>query len=240
MMRPEMRPKVVLVEDETDISEPLSYSLRKGGYDVHLADEGFRGLDLIRRTRPQLAILDIMLPGIDGFEICRRMRVDAATKGVPIVMLTAKDDQTDIVLGLGLGADDYIAKPFSTAQLLARLAAVLSRGRLAGHLDDGAFAQVGELVVDRERYEATFGGRRLGLTATEFRILHAMALRPDCVFKRDELLNCAVGEGVFVIDRNIDVHMRSIRKKLGRPELIRTIRGVGYRLESGEAQLGLG
>ncbi len=231
----EMRPKVVLVEDETDISEALGYSLRAEGYDVLIADEGYRGLDLIKRNRPRIAILDIMLPGIDGFEICRRVRADIATKDIPIIMLTAKDEQTDIVLGLGLGADDYITKPFSTAQLLARLRAVLGRGKLASDDENPDYAEVGELIVDKERYEATFRGRRLGLTATEFRILLAMALRPDCVFRRDELLNSSVGEGVFVIDRNIDVHMRSIRKKLGCHKLITTIRGVGYRLESSEA-----
>jgi len=231
-----MRTKVVLGEDEKDISEPLVYTLRREGYDVLVADEGYRGFDLIKRSRPQLAILDIMVPGIDGFDICRRMRMDTSTKSIPIVMLTAKNDQTDIVLGLGLGADDYVTKPFSTSQLLARLKAVMNRGRLSSELEDPLYTQVGELVVDKERYEAIYRGKRLSLTATEFRILHTMAARPDCVFRRDELLNSALGESVFVIDRNIDVHIRSIRKKLGDPSLIRTIRGVGYRLESGVAE----
>lgn len=230
-----MQHRIVLVEDESDISVPLSYSLRSEGYEVLVSENGNQGLDLIRRVRPQLAIVDVMLPGIDGFEIVRRARMDASTKNVLIVLLTAKDDPTDIVLGLGLGADDYITKPFSTAQVFARLKAVLKRGKLASDSDERTYAQVGDLLVDLERFEAIFGDRRLGLTATEFRILYTMASRPDCVFRRDELLNEAVGEGVFVIDRNIDVHIRSIRKKLGRSDLIRTIRGVGYRLESSEA-----
>lgn len=231
-----MDSKVVLVEDEADISLPLSYSLRAEGYRVQVAENGYEGLDLIRTNRPHLVVLDVMLPGIDGFEICRMLRMDRNTENIPIVMLTAKGEQSDLVLGLGLGADDYVTKPFSTAQLLARLSAVLSRGHVATNRTDPNRAEIGELVVDRERFEATFCGDSLGLTATEFRILFALARKPDRVFRRDELLNESVGEGVYVIDRNIDVHMRSIRKKLQNPGLIKTIRGVGYRLESAEAR----
>lgn len=227
-----MQQRVAIVEDEPDISAPLSYSLRAEGFEAQVAHDGLSGLEMIRRTRPHLAIVDLMLPGIDGFEIVRRLRMDTATRNLPIMLLTAKDDPTDVVLGLGLGADDYITKPFSTAELLARLRAVLKRGTLAREAECDVSARVGDLLVDKERFEATLGSRRLGLTVTEFRILYALARRPDCVFRRDELLNEAVGESVYVIDRNIDVHIRSIRKKLGRPELIRTVRGVGYRLES--------
>lgn len=231
-----MNTKVVVVEDESDISVPLGYSLRAEGYEVTVAQDGEGGLDLIRRVRPSIAILDVMLPGLDGFEICRRLRMDRDFANLPVVMLTAKDEQSDIVLGLGLGADDYVTKPFSTAQLLARIRAVLKRGETPNASASGKRAEVGKLVVDVERFEALFDDRPLGLTATEFRILYALAKRPDCVFRRDELLNQSVGEGVFVIDRNIDVHMRSIRKKLGLPNVIKTIRGVGYRLESAEAR----
>lgn len=227
--------KIVLIEDEKDISEPLAFSMRNEGYEVQVAGEGYRGFELIKRYKPNLAILDIMLPGLDGFEICRCMKEDIDTKHIPILMLTAKDDQTDIVLGLGLGADDYVTKPFSTAQLLARIKAVLGRGRLSAETRSTERMQIGNLTVDRERFEAAFRGKRLGLTATEFRILFVLASRPDCVYRRDELLNSAIGEGVFIVDRNIDVHIRSIRKKLGCSKLIRTIRGVGYRLESAEA-----
>lgn len=232
-----METKVVIVEDEEDISLPLSYSLKVEGYSVRVAETGVLGLEMIRAERPHLVILDVMLPGVDGFEICRRMRMDRMTENIPIVMLTAKGEQADLVLGLGLGADDYVTKPFSTAQLLARLNAVLSRGHVGTNGSDSNRAEIGALVVDRERFEATYAGNDLGLTATEFRILFALAKRPDRVFRRDELLNESVGEGVYVIDRNIDVHMRSIRKKLQNPNLIKTIRGVGYRLESSEAQI---
>jgi len=231
-----MGTKIIIVEDEADISLPLSYSLKAEGYNVILAENGYEGLELIRKERPQLVILDVMLPGIDGFEICRRMRMDRTTESIPIVILTAKDEQTDLVLGLGLGADDYVTKPFSTAQLLARLNAVLSRGHVPTQGGVSNRVEIGELVVDMERFEAILGGTPLGLTATEFRILFALAKKPDCVFRRDELLNEAVGEGVYVIDRNIDVHMHSIRRKLQKPSLIKTIRGVGYRLESAVAR----
>ncbi len=230
-----MQRKILLIEDEHDISEPLAYSLTSKGYDVLLADDGLVGMDLIRRRRPHLVILDLMIPGLDGFEVCRRMKADTTCRSIPIIMLTAKDDQTDIVLGLGLGADDYVTKPFSTRELLARIAAVLKRGKLQDELEDSQRIEVGDLVVDSERFEARLGERRLSLTATEFRILRCLAASPDCVFTRDNLLNNSIGEAAFVIDRNIDVHIRSIRKKLEQPELIRTVRGVGYRLDTSKA-----
>lgn len=230
-----MDQKIIIVEDESDISVPLSYTLKKEGYSVDVAENGVEGLELIRKERPHLTIIDVMLPGIDGFEICRRLRMDRTTENVPILILTAKSEQTDIVLGLGLGADDYVTKPFSTAQLLARVRAVLSRGHVATNGGDSSRVEIGQLIVDLERFEAKLNGVDLGLTATEFRILYALAKRPDCVFRRDELLNEAVGQGVYVIDRNIDVHMRAIRKKMGKSALIKTIRGVGYRLESSVA-----
>ena len=230
-----MRRRVVLVEDERDISEPLEYSLESNGYDVTTVADGVQCLDIIRKLRPHLVLLDIMIPGVDGFEVCRRMKSDTACKSIPIVMLTAKDDQTDVILGLGLGADDYVTKPFSTKELLARVAAVLNRGGLQGDLGSGKRVEVGALVVDSERFEASWGDRRLSLTATEFKILRCLAENPDCVFTRDELLDKSIGENAFVIDRNIDVHIRSIRKKLQQPELIATIRGVGYRLETDQS-----
>lgn len=230
-----MQRKILLIEDEHDISEPLAYSLTNKGYDVLLADDGLVGMDLIRRRRPHLVILDLMIPGLDGFEVCRRMKADTTCRSIPIIMLTAKDDQTDIVLGLGLGADDYVTKPFSTRELMARIGAVLKRGKLQEELEDANRIEVGDLVVDSERFEARLGDRRLSLTATEFRILRCLAASPDCVFTRDNLLNNSIGEAAFVIDRNIDVHIRSIRKKLEQPDLIRTVRGVGYRLDTSKA-----
>ncbi|MEM9160165.1 MAG: response regulator transcription factor, partial [Verrucomicrobiota bacterium] len=202
------------------------------------ADDGLSGLELIRRCRPHLVLLDLMIPGIDGFEVCRHLKLDPISRSIPIIMLTAKDDQTDVVLGLGLGADDYVTKPFSTPELIARVAAVLKRGRLRDELEDSSCIQVGDLVVDSGRFEARLGARPLSLTATEFRILNCLASSPDTVFRRDDLLNQSIGENAFVIDRNIDVHIRSIRKKLKCPGIIHTVRGVGYRLESAEAFVG--
>jgi len=227
-----MNRKLVLIEDERDISEPLRFSLKNQGYEVFVAEDGVVGMELVRRRRPHIVLLDLMVPGIDGFDVCRRMKADPACRSIPIIMLTAKDDQTDIVLGLGLGADDYVTKPFSTKELLVRIEAVLKRGRLQEDLGNSRRIEIGDLVVDCERYEARLGERRLGLTATEFKILRTLASNPDCVFTRDDLLNESIGENAFVIDRNIDVHIRSIRKKLGRSNLIRTVRGVGYRLDT--------
>ncbi|QXD31731.1 response regulator [Candidatus Pelagisphaera phototrophica] len=227
-----MRRRIVIVEDERDISEPLEYCLESNGFDVITVADGVQCLDIIRRSQPHLVLLDIMIPGIDGFEVCRRMKSDTSCKPIPIIMLTAKDDQTDVVLGLGLGADDYVTKPFSTKELLARVAAVLNRGSLQDDLGSGKRFEVGDLVVDSERFEASWGDHRLSLTVTEFKILRCLAENPGCVFTRDDLLGKSIGEHAFVIDRNIDVHIRSIRKKLQQPDLIATIRGVGYRLET--------
>lgn len=230
-----MQRRIVIIEDEADIREPLGYSLQNSGYEVFTASDGVEGLDVVRRRRPHLVVLDLMIPGYDGFEVCRRMKSDGVCRSIPIVMLTAKDDQTDIVLGLGLGADDYVTKPFSTKQLLARISAVLKRGNLHDEIEGGKRLEVGDLVVDSERFEARLGNRSLSLTATEFKILRCLAESPDCVFTRDDLLNNSIGENAFVIDRNIDVHIRSIRKKLNQPDLIATVRGVGYRLDAARA-----
>lgn len=230
-----MRRRIVLIEDERDISEPLEHSLQNSGYEVFTEGDGVGGFETIRRRRPHLVILDLMIPGYDGFEVCRRMKSDTSCRSIPIVMLTARDDQTDIVLGLGLGADDYVTKPFSTKELLARISAVLQRGNLQEELDRSRRLEVGDLIVDSERFEARWEDRRLTLTATEFKILRSLAENPDCVFTRDDLLNQSIGESAFVIDRNIDVHIRSIRKKLNKSDLIATVRGVGYRLDSSKS-----
>jgi DNA-binding response OmpR family regulator len=224
-----MPAKVVIVEDEPDINEALVYSLRHEGYRVWSEIDGRRGLDLVREKSPDLVLLDLMLPGVDGLDFCRQIKGDPLVKGTFIIMVTARGEESDVLVGLGLGADDYVTKPFKTRELLARVRAVLRRGRLRED-ETRDVIRCGELTVDSLRHEVAHAGTRVQLTATEFRLLRFLAMNPGRVFNRDQLLNQVIGDKAVVIDRNIDVHVRAIRRKLaaGRDH-IETIRGVGYR-----------
>ena len=224
-----VRPRILVIEDEPDIREILEYALEREGFDVTLAADGQSGLQQIRKRAPELLVLDLMLPGMDGLEICRRLKSEPATASIPVVMVTAKDDESDIVLGLGLGADDYIAKPFSPKELVARVRAVLRRaGR--DSTDSARVVVHGDLKIDPNRHKVFFGDIEVQLTATEFRILQHLASRPGRVFDRDQILAAAVGPHAIVTDRSVDVHIRAIRKKLGDGrDLVETVRGVGYR-----------
>ena len=223
--------KIVIIEDEPDILEVLSYNLKREGYEVLTASDGLRGLALVRQEVPDLVLLDLMLPGMDGVEICSNIKNDAATAGTLIVMVTAKGEESDIVLGLGVGADDYISKPFSPRELVARVKAVLRRGTLVERADSQELIQLGELSIDSGKHRVSIGEREIKLTATEFKLLHFLASYPGRVFSREQLLNKALGDDVVIVDRNIDVHIRGIRKKMDlEPPLIETIRGVGYRM----------
>jgi two-component system phosphate regulon response regulator PhoB len=219
------------VEDEEDLRELLVYNLGREGFKVTATASGLEGLRLAREQDPDLLLLDLMLPDVDGLEVCRRIRKDALTSALPILMLTAKGEETDKVLGLGLGADDYVTKPFGPAELVARVRAVLRRGR-ARPVEEGPPERVVRegLVVDATRHEVLVDGRPAKFTATELRLLHFLAAHPGRVFSRDQLLRRVMGEHVALVDRNVDVHVRAIRAKLGRRrELLETVRGVGYR-----------
>jgi len=224
------RNKIVVIEDEPDIMEIVSYNLKREGYSVVGVDRGDEGLNVIRNQSPNLVILDLMLPGLDGLSICQQMKSDPIVRDIPIIIISAKGEESDIVIGLELGADDYLAKPFSPRELLARVKAVLRRGPVA----DGQGRErivIQDLVIDVARHEVKISGEIKDLTATEFKILHQLASQPGRAFTREQLLNRVVGLGVVVVDRNIDVHIRAVRKKLGEySSLIQTIRGVGYRL----------
>lgn len=223
--------KIVIIEDEPDILEVLSYNLRREGYDVHTANDGIKGLNLVRQQVPYLVLLDLMLPGMDGVDICSSIKKDAATAHTLIIMVTAKGEESDIVLGLGVGADDYISKPFSPRELVARVKAVLRRGVLVERDATQELIVLGELTVDSSKHRVAWGEREIKLTATEFKLLHFLASHPGRVFSREQLLNKALGDDVVIVDRNIDVHIRGIRKKMDlEPPLIETIRGVGYRM----------
>lgn len=223
--------KIIIIEDEPDILEVLSYNLRREGFDILSATDGNQGLALVKRELPDLVLLDLMLPGMDGVELCTSIKKHPQTQHTLLIMVTAKGEESDIVLGLGVGADDYVTKPFSPKELVARVKAVLRRGVLLEAQAPQEKIVHGDLVIDAVKYRVTYAGREIKLTATEFRILQYLASHPGRVFTREQLLNHALGDDVVVVDRNIDVHVRGIRKKLEvEPPLIETIRGIGYRM----------
>lgn len=222
--------KVIVIEDEGDILEMIEYNLCREGYKVSSARDGLEGLNSVRLDAPDLVLLDLMLPKLDGIEVCRSLKSDPLTRAIPIVMVTAKGEESDIVLGLGVGADDYITKPFSPKELLARVRAVLRRGPLKDERGGGERIVRGAVTVDSARHEVLVDSVAVEFTATEFRLLHLLASHPGRVFTRDHLISRVIGEDAVVMDRNIDVHIRSVRKKLGAyRDLVETIRGVGYR-----------
>ena len=222
------KPKIVVIEDEVDILEVINYNLSKEGFDVCSALDGEEGLALIKKEVPDLVLLDLMLPGLDGIEICRKLKTDYSTRSIPIIMVTAKGEESDIVLGLGMGADDYMVKPFRPRELMARIRSVLRRGDF---IEEGeGVVSIDELVIDINRHQVKLEGKKIVLTAMEFKLLHFLASHPGQVFTRENLLNHVSTDDTFIIDRNIDVHIRSIRKKLDKHrELIETIHRVGYR-----------
>jgi phosphate regulon transcriptional regulator PhoB len=224
--------RVVIVEDEPDILDVLSYNLKREGYAIAAAEDGAKGLELIQTELPNLVLLDLMLPGMDGLDICRQLKIQERTKNIPVIMLTAKGEESDIVLGLGIGADDYICKPFSPKELIARVKAVLRRCDSAHSIGSEKRIDVDQLSIDIDKHRISLAGSEVKLTATEFRLLHYLASNPGRVFSREQLLDQAFGNDVVVVDRNIDVHIRGIRKKID-PEqsYIETIRGVGYRFK---------
>ncbi len=220
--------KILLIEDDSDISELVQYNLEREGYKVYASGDGEIGLNQALQIKPDLIILDLMLPGLDGLSVCRKLRADSSTADIPIVMLTAKGEESDVVVGLEMGADDYVAKPFSPKELLARVRAVLRRPRMAA-ATEGRRA-VGPVSIDPDRHEVYLNGNPLQLTLAEYRLLTALTSRPGRVFTREQLLEKITGGEAYVIDRNVDVHIRAIRKKLGtEAEFIITVRGVGYK-----------
>jgi two-component system alkaline phosphatase synthesis response regulator PhoP len=222
---------ILVVEDEEDILELLRYNLAKEGFRVTGALSGEEAVRAARSTPPDLIVLDLMLPGMDGLTVCRELKMDAKTREVPIVMLTAKGEEVDIVAGLELGADDYVTKPFSPRVLLARIRAVLRRRRVeAAPVSDSLVLH--DLAIHPGRHEVLVQGRPMDLTATEFRLLHFLARRPGWVFTRAQIVQGVQGEDYSVSDRAVDVQIVGLRKKLGPAgKYIETVRGVGYRLK---------
>jgi two-component system alkaline phosphatase synthesis response regulator PhoP len=225
------KPKILIIEDEADIRELLEYTLAREGFQTAAVGDGVTGLSEARRQSPDLLVLDLMLPGLDGLEVCRRLKQDEATANIAIMMLTAKGEETDVVLGLGIGADDYVTKPFSPKEVVARARALLRRtGSAADHRDDKKKVVHGQIVIDPTRHKVFVAEEEIPVTATEFRILHYLACRPGRVFSRDQIISGALGPNPMVLDRSVDVHVRAIRKKLAdHRTVIETVRGVGYR-----------
>jgi len=218
------------VDDEPDIVEFVQYNLRKEMYETLSAGDGQRALQLARQHKPDLVLLDIMLPGLDGIEVCHALKSGRETASIPIIMLTAKGEEADVVSGLEVGADDYVSKPFSMRLLLARMKAVMRRTTRTE--EPPTLTQAHDLVVDDDRHRITLRGETLELTLTEYKLLRFLAQHPGRVFTRTQILNNIQDEQVVVIDRAIDVHVAALRKKLGLAgKYIETVRGVGYRFK---------
>lgn len=221
---------ILVVDDEADLVELVSYNLKKEGFIVDSASDGETALSKIRKGRYDLVILDLMLPGIQGIELCRILRNDAATAGLPVIMLTAKGEEVDKVIGLEMGADDYMTKPFSPRELVARVRAVLRR--LKEKPVPGKILKIGDLEIDRERYTVSTKGIPVKLSATEFKLLLFLAERRGRVFSRDQLLDAVWHDEAFVGPRTVDVHIRRLRSHIeedpANPKYIKTMRGIGY------------
>lgn len=229
-MRATSKELVLVVEDEQDIQELLEYTLTHAGYRVDVTDRGEEALELVRENDPALVVLDLMLPGLDGLEVCRRLKSDERTGTLPIIILTAKGEEEDIIAGFKAGADDYINKPFSPKVLIARVAAVLRRAADSRPDAEGAISY-GEMQIHPGRFEVRIDGRPVALTHTEFRILHFLASRPGWVFSRNQIVRAVHGDDYPVTGRSVDVQMASLRKKLGEAaHHLATVRGVGYKL----------
>lgn len=225
-----MSPRILVVDDEPDILELTRFALTQEGYDVETAANGEEALARLRRGRPDLVVLDLMLPDRPGTEICRSMRANAELADVPVIMLTARSDEVDRIVGFELGADDYVTKPFSPRELCLRVKAILRRGRV----DDAAPDQLShrDLTLDIERHQCLYKGDEVVLTAKEFLLLTALMRRPGRVLTRERLLEEVWGEGIAVTHRTVDTHMKRLREKLGPAgHLIDTVRGVGYRFQ---------
>lgn len=229
-------PHILAVDDEPDILELVSYNLKKEGYQVTAVADGEQALNKAHELKPDLIVLDLMLPGIDGLEVCRRLKADPYTAVIAILMLTAKGSEADIVSGLELGADDYLVKPFSPRVLAARVKALLRRNK-AMPIDGNSILQIEGIIIDPKRHLVRIGSDKIDLTATEFKLLHFLAGKPGIVYTRSELVEAVHGDDYPVTDRSVDVQVVGLRKKLGDlGNNIETVRGVGYRFRDDHKQ----
>ncbi|MEX1097415.1 MAG: response regulator [Planctomycetales bacterium] len=225
------KPTILIIEDERSLVEVLTYNLNKEGFEVHSATDGQEGLNRARKLLPDLVILDLMLPVLEGLEVCRQLRSDPRTQSIRILMLTARAEEVDEIVGFSMGADDYVAKPFKMKALVHRIKALLRRPPMDTATADRISAS--GIEIDRVNHTATAGGRDLGLTPTEFRLLWSLARQPGRPFTRNELMDSTRGEDANALERTIDVHVRSLRQKLDDyADVVETVRGVGYRFRA--------
>jgi len=232
---------ILVIDDEKDIVELVSYNLKKEGFAVDAAFDGETALKKIRSAPYELIVLDLMLPGVQGLELCRIIRNDPAIAATPIVMLTAKGEEVDKVLGLEIGADDYMTKPFSPRELVARVKAILRRAEHQKPVTadeeqrTGQLLKMRDITIDKEKYLVTVGNKQLKLSATEFKLLLYLCERPNKIYNREHLLDAVWGDDVFVEPRTVDVHIRRLRTKIeddpNNPRYIKTMRGIGYFFE---------
>ncbi|HRQ75989.1 MAG TPA: response regulator transcription factor [Phycisphaerales bacterium] len=235
-------PHILIVEDESDISELIRFHVEREGFKAKTVHSGRIALDVIAREQPMLLVLDLMLPDLEGLEVCRRLKWDQETRHIPILIVSAKGEEADIVTGIELGADDYVTKPFSPKELMARLKNILRRQRElvpAGAADGAKLSLIGgELSIDAGRHVVAVKGEPVDLTLTEFGILHYLAEKPGFVRTRDQIIAAVHGDSAVLSTRTVDVHITSLRRKLGElGKAVETVRGVGYRLaeQSGRA-----
>ncbi len=220
--------KVLIVEDDADIAATVEYNLQQEGYEVRVVEDGRNAFPVAKSFQPDIVLLDVMLPGMDGFEICRKIKSDERTSGIPVVMLTVKAGEVDVVLGLELGADDYIAKPFSVRVLMARIKTVLKRREEISK--ETPRIKYRNMIIDREKREVLVDGQDVHLSRTEFEILALLVSKPGKVFSRNTILERCWPDGVFVVDRAVDVHINAVRRKIGGlSACIQSVRGIGYR-----------
>jgi two-component system phosphate regulon response regulator PhoB len=221
--------KILIIEDDKSLVEVLAYNLKQAGYEVIAAYDGMDGLSQAQLKGPDLIVLDLMLPVMDGLEVCRRLRSDSHTRDILILMLTAKTEEADQLVGFSVGADDYVTKPYSIRVLMQRIKA-LERRRRSTIATDPDVVSLSGLTVDRRRHQAIVAGNTLNVTRSEFRLLDTMIRQPGRAFSRAELISAALGDDAIVLERTIDVHIRSVRRKLkDLADIIQTVRGVGYR-----------
>jgi two-component system phosphate regulon response regulator PhoB len=234
------QPRILIVEDERGLTQTLSWYFNREGYETLVAHDGQEGLRKAQALLPDVVLLDIMLPGLGGLEVCRELRAGERTRDIPIIMITAKSEETDQVVGFGMGADDYVTKPFSNKVLLERVKALLRR--VEGQAEAGDVVEHLGVRIDRIRHRVTCDQKPVELTPTEFRLLECLLRQPGRAFTRGQLMDAAIPDGSIVLERTIDVHVKTLRQKLakagGSADLIETVRGVGYRFREAEPEPG--
>ena len=228
------QPRILIIEDEKGLTQSLSWYFNREGFETVIAHDGLDGLRKAQTLLPDVVLLDVMLPGLDGLKVCQQIRAGERTKSIPVLMITAKGEENDQVVGYTVGADDYVTKPFSNKVLLQKVKVLLRRGQ--GSVDSGDVIEHLDVKLDRIRHKVTSGGNPVDLTPTEFKLLECLVRQPGRAFTRHQLMDAAIGEGAVVLERTIDVHVKTLRRKLvdassTHEELIETVRGVGYRFK---------